>query len=719
MAVGPACAQPGCPGRIDDGYCDACGLAPAPPPIVEPGVPEKIASGALHQPTSGTTTAATPTVESAPAPRLTAATRPVPAVPVTGRARASRVLARPVLGVLDPLSALVEGSVPEHRRFCSSCEDPLRAERGFCPRCRQEYSFVPTLRAGELLGGRYEIKGTLAFGGLGWIYLALDVVLGRWVTLKGLLNAHDPKLIEVAVQEREYLAAVKHPNIVSIYDFLTHGREGFIVMEYVNGKSLTALRREAGGPLPVAEALAYLGEALPALAYLDEQGLVYCDFKPDNVMIEQDSLKLIDLGAVRRADDTGGDIYGSRGYSAPEAAERPTHRSDLYSAARTLALLVASFDYQGKYEHELPPPSECEVFRQQPALYALLRKATARDPVQRFGSAGELAEQVTGVLRLVAGPDATPAAPSRYFELSDGWIIDDPARDTSLPPLRLDESDEGASLARAVSGVGDPARRRELLLRGLRVHPRSSELKLRLIDEHLTLREWGEAERRLNEVSGVRARWYQGRRALLESRTSDALAAFRAVADELPGELGPLLALARTHEAAGQDREAVERYGQVLRADPSSIAAAFGLSRCHQRLGAHGAALDALRAVPPSSRHYLTARLALAGQLLQGEPPAPRVDDVLAAAEILEALEGRLDNLEIALLRAETLAAAARQAARGEVRGGTVLGAPFDERSLRRAAERAYHHGASLAGDPALCALLIDEANAVRPWSLF
>ena len=80
----------------------------------------------------------------------------------------------------------------------------------------------------------------------------MDTVLNRWVVLKGLLNSKDAHLVRVAVQEREFLAAVKHRNIVGIYDFVTQGSEGFIVMEYVNGKSLLQLRQEHGGPLPAA-----------------------------------------------------------------------------------------------------------------------------------------------------------------------------------------------------------------------------------------------------------------------------------------------------------------------------------------------------------------------------------------------------------------------------------------------------------------------------------
>ena len=129
-------------------------------------------------------------------------------------------------------------------------------------------------------------------------------------------------MLEVAVKEREFLAAVKHPNIVGIYDFVTHGDQGFIVMEYVNGKTLMKLRKENGGPLPVAEAISYVVEILPAFGYLDDMGLVYCDFKPENVMVEEETVKLIDMGAVRSADDTQATSTAARATSRPRRTTR-------------------------------------------------------------------------------------------------------------------------------------------------------------------------------------------------------------------------------------------------------------------------------------------------------------------------------------------------------------------------------------------------------------
>ena len=110
-------------------------------------------------------------------------------------------------------------------------------------------------------------------------------------------------------------------------------------------------------------------------------------------------MKLIDLGAVRRVDDTGGDIYGSKGYSAPEATSNPTPVSDLYTVGRALAVLVASFDFQGKYEHSLPAADECPAFKEHEALYRFLLKATRAKEDERFQTAAEMATSLRRFLR--------------------------------------------------------------------------------------------------------------------------------------------------------------------------------------------------------------------------------------------------------------------------------------------------------------------------------
>ncbi|MDF3297569.1 tetratricopeptide repeat protein [Streptomyces tropicalis] len=346
----------------------------------------------------------------------------------TGRSRLGAGLVQvPQVPRPDPRSVVLENpEVPERKRFCSrpDCGAPVGRARGdrpgrtegFCTKCGHPYSFVPKLRAGDIVHGQYEVAGCLAHGGLGWVYLAVDrAVSDRWVVLKGLLDTGDQDAMAAAISERRFLAEIEHANIVRIYNFVEHldqrtgSLDGYIVMEYVGGKSLKEIansRRTAEGsrdPLPVEQACAYGIEALEALGHLHSRNLLYCDFKVDNAIQTEDQLKLIDMGAVRRMDDDESAIYGTIGYQAPEVADTgPSVASDLYTVGRTLAVLT--FDFQGYtsvYADSLPDPDHIDVFRRYESFYRLLVRATDPDPARRFASAQEMAEQLTGVLREV------------------------------------------------------------------------------------------------------------------------------------------------------------------------------------------------------------------------------------------------------------------------------------------------------------------------------
>ncbi|MGW0813957.1 tetratricopeptide repeat protein [Streptomyces viridiviolaceus] len=338
----------------------------------------------------------------------------------------------------DPRAMVLDNpEVPERKRFCSrsDCGAPVgraRGERpgrteGFCTKCGHPYSFVPKLKAGDVVHGQYEVVGCLAHGGLGWIYLAVDrAVSDRWVVLKGLLDTGDQDAMAAAISERRFLAEIEHANIVRIYNFVEHldqrtgSLDGYIVMEYVGGKSLKEIangRRTPEGrrdPLPVEQACAYGIEALEALGHLHSRNLLYCDFKVDNAIQTEDQLKLIDMGAVRRMDDEESAIYGTVGYQSPEVADvGPSVASDLYTVGRTLAVLT--FDFQGYttvYADSLPDPDTIEVFRQYESFYRLLVRATDPDPARRFASAQEMAEQLTGVLREVVSLQSGRARPA-------------------------------------------------------------------------------------------------------------------------------------------------------------------------------------------------------------------------------------------------------------------------------------------------------------------
>ncbi|MFJ9684906.1 tetratricopeptide repeat protein [Streptomyces bacillaris] len=451
------CQRPECEGAYEDMgggelYCDTCGLAPVVSPTgMVSSPPTGIAGGgraagrdSSSQRSSSRASARSSSRSSSSrrsvSGRLSrslagsAASRSV-SVRSSGASAASSARGRLGVGLVevpgvprpDPRTAVMENpEVPERKRFCSrsDCGAPVgrsRGERpgrteGFCTKCGHPYSFVPKLTGGDIVHGQYEVAGCLAHGGLGWVYLAVDrAVSDRWVVLKGLLDTGDQDAMAAAISERRFLAEIEHANIVRIYNFVEHldqrtgSLDGYIVMEYVGGKALKEIanqRRTPSGkrdPLPVEQACAYGIEALEALGHLHSRNLLYCDFKVDNAIQTEDQLKLIDMGAVRRMDDDESAIYGTVGYQAPEVAEvGPSVASDLYTVARTLAVLT--FDFQGYtnvYVDSLPDPDTIEVFRAYESFYRLLVRATDPDPGRRFASASEMAEQLTGVLREV------------------------------------------------------------------------------------------------------------------------------------------------------------------------------------------------------------------------------------------------------------------------------------------------------------------------------
>ncbi|MFJ3879609.1 tetratricopeptide repeat protein [Streptomyces sp. NPDC090077] len=463
--IGSPCLRPGCPGAYEDMgggevYCDTCGLAPvgavaagaeelvSPPTGMTSAARHGDSRGSAGSRGSGRSSASARSSRSSRSSssrrsvsgRLSrslpgsASTRSV-SVRSSGSAASSSGRSRLGAGLVsvpevprpDPSAAVLENpEVPERKRFCSrsDCGAPVGRSRGdrpgrtegFCTKCGHPYSFVPKLRAGDVVHGQYEVAGCLAHGGLGWVYLAVDrAVSDRWVVLKGLLDTGDQDAMEAAISERRFLAEIEHSNIVRIYNFVEHldqrtgSLDGYIVMEYVGGKSLKEIaneRRRPDGrrdPLPVEQACAYGIEALEALGHLHSRNLLYCDFKVDNAIQQQDQLKLIDMGAVRRMDDEESAIYGTVGYQAPEVAELgPSVASDLYTVARTLAVLT--FDFQGYtnvFVDSLPDPEHIEVFQRYESFYRLLVRATDPDPGRRFASAQEMADQLTGVLREV------------------------------------------------------------------------------------------------------------------------------------------------------------------------------------------------------------------------------------------------------------------------------------------------------------------------------
>ena len=759
MTDGSACAFSPCGGVVEGGYCNRCGRAPDSSPAARGSGAGPAHASSPTYPLSGLGGGARmPSLRP-----MSLRTRPLAGRRDSGRTDSGRSSSRrtgsarlglglvelPPIPTGDPAQAVMAvAEVPEDKRFCSNCDKPVGRSRnkhagrteGFCPGCRSHYSFTPKLQAGDLVAGQYEVLGALAHGGLGWIYLARDrAVSDRWVVLKGLLDAASEDAALAAVAEQRFLAAIDHPNIVQIYNFVTHAGAGYIVMEYVGGKSLKTVlkeRRDAHGgamdPLPVHEAMAYVLGILPALGSLHDAGLVYCDMKPDNVVLAGDSLRIIDLGGVRRIDDQDAAIYGTVGYQAPEVAEvGPSPASDLYTVGRTLAVLVLDFrGYQRGYVDSLPPPDEQPLLARHESLHRFLLKATAADPGDRFGSAEEMADQLVGILRehaaargevhpavsTIFGPDVLVAAGGSHEAVPADWRL--------LPHPKVDPADAGAGF---VLGLPDdqPAAVADTLERGLTANtvPVTTETLLRLARAQLETQASAKAEVTLDGVGMVRdwrIWWHRGLAALARGTATEAIDWLDPVYTDLPGEVAPKLALALAHELAGELPRSAELYDRAIRSDPSYISGAFGLSRVRVALRDRDGAVEALERVPPSSSAYTDARVAtiraLAAYLGRGTAAGivPHPDHLARASVLLRGLD--LDPRRRALLELELFEAGRHTVnGNGVGTGFEVLGRPLTERSMCQGMEAAYRRLARHATTSRERVYLVNSANRVRP----
>jgi serine/threonine-protein kinase PknG len=673
---------------------------------------------------------------------------------------------------IDPLSALMTNPVvAESKRFCWNCGRPVgrssadgRAlSEGWCPHCGSAYSFLPQLAPGDMVADQYEIKGCIAHGGLGWVYLAFDHnVNERPVVLKGLVHSGDAEAQAIAMAERQFLAEVTHPGIVKIYNFVEHpdtqgNPVGYIVMEYVGGKSL---KQAKGDKLPVAEAIGYMLEILPALGYLHSIGLTYNDLKPENIMITEEQLKLIDLGAVSRINSFGY-LYGTPGYQAPEIVKTgPTIASDIYTVGRTLAALTLNLrTRKGRYVVGLP--DEDPVLIEYDSYGRLLRRAIDPDPRRRFGSAEEMTGQLLGVLREVVAKDSGSPRPglSTVFSPSrstfgvdllvahtdvylDGQVHSEKltAQEIvkALPVPLVDPTDVGATVLSA-SVLSQPvqtldqlraARHGALEAEGIDVSE-SIELPLMEVRALLDLGDVAKATRKLDDLAGRvdwkassrdasqqwRLTWFRAVSELLTADYESATKHFAEVLDTLPGELAPKLALAATAELAGNTDEG-KFYHTVWCADNGIISAGFGLARAQSAGGERDAAVKTLDQVPATSRHFTTARLTSAVTLLSGrsmnEITEQHIRDAARRVEALPDTEPR-----VLQIRALVLGTAMDWLADNTASTNHILGFPFTEHGLQLGVEASLRGLARVAPTQAHRYALVDLANSVRPTSTF
>src|SRR6476469_8641000 len=280
--------------------------------------------------------------------------------------------------------------------------------------------------AGRVLNGRYELLGVLGGGGMALVYRARDRVLNRFVAVKLLREqyASDPTFLQRFTREAQAAGALSHPNIVSVYDVGQDGPDHHIVMEYVPGETLRALL-DRQAPLPVVQAVEITAGILGALEYAHRNGLIHRDIKPGNVLITpQGTIKVVDFGIAKGATDlslTGAGLaLGTAAYFSPEQAkgDRVVPQSDIYSLGVTLyEMLTGRLPFESdtdvgmafKHISDAPIPPRQLNPAIPPALNAIVLKAMAKDPAQRFASAAQMEQALRNYAAF--GAQHTMAAP--------------------------------------------------------------------------------------------------------------------------------------------------------------------------------------------------------------------------------------------------------------------------------------------------------------------
>jgi serine/threonine-protein kinase len=286
----------------------------------------------------------------------------------------------------------------------------------------------------RLLSNRYELGDTIGYGGMSEVHKGRDVRLSRDVAIKVLRAdlARDPQFQERFRREAQNAAALNHPAIVAVYDTgetqTEFGPLPYIVMEFVDGRTLRDIVKTEG-PLPSKRAMEVMADVCAALDFSHRHGIVHRDVKPANVMITKTgAVKVMDFGIARAVADGQAQmtqtaaVIGTAQYLSPEQArgESVDARSDVYAAGCVLfELLTGEPPFTGDspvavaYQHvrEDPKPPSSLNPRVNPALDAIVLKAMAKNPANRYQSAAEMRGDL---VRVLSGQ--RPAAPQVMTE---------------------------------------------------------------------------------------------------------------------------------------------------------------------------------------------------------------------------------------------------------------------------------------------------------------
>src|SRR3954452_21062944 len=285
---------------------------------------------------------------------------------------------------------------------------------------------------GTLFDGRYKILKKIGAGGMADVYCAEDQTLGRQVAIKILNDRHagDEQFVERFRREAQNAAGLKQPNIVSISDRGEAEGTYYIAMEFLDGRSLKELI-VARGPSPIPVAIGYARQVLAALRFSHRNGIVHRDIKPHNVIVDAEGrIKVTDFGIARAGAASqmteAGSIIGTAQYLSPEQARgAPVDQtSDLYSVGVLLyELLTGTVPFTGdtpveiamKHLSQIPEPPSVKRPEVPADLDAIVLRALAKDPADRYASAEEMDADLARIAKGMAIADETHEAATQVL----------------------------------------------------------------------------------------------------------------------------------------------------------------------------------------------------------------------------------------------------------------------------------------------------------------
>lgn len=692
----------------------------------------------------------------------------------------------------DDLQTLAAVSVPIEDRFCqnSDCEgDPdsavdenrtrqkankkvyhvppkLEDDHCFCLWCGAEHWFAPNVEIGELIAGRYRVVGWIARGGFGVVVLLFDELGQRYVAGKVIANANDPNAVQAAVQERFWLTQLVDAKIVSVFDFPVHKGNQWIIEQYIGGKTLKQIiveRLQQGlGPLPVKIALAVFQSVLSVFTYFRSQKVVYRDFNLKNIKQFDDSVILLDLGALTHIDNQQTTIC-TLGYAPPEAVIADTNTrlncfgqppgfdyvSDLWTVIRSLVISTCTFEWRQKeFLFNVPPPSQVKAFRLYPSFHALVKRGLRFNKAERFQSPEELSDAMRMVMRDVTCADfnreigaISPHHIDSIYFAEDTYSGQESYGWRSLPKLKPIPGDKGNSILIGLNLA--PKEEIAVLLEKIspshtdqssdqttptkNPYEKSLAFRLRIAELNIELGQYQAADAMLNEMTKLdpfqfRITWMRMLSALSQVCIAEARSCAEAVHLELPGHSEPKVALAYCAELGKDYETATALANLVTITDDHCPSAAFMLARVTlaakegtNPLEARTVACEALSRIPRSSGAYSYAMLEQARVLTRIQPGQAEFEE---AVRILGTL--RIEGFEYHRVRADVLLAAARALESGKLSvplDSQLLGKPFSATELRLAVYEELRQAAFAVvhNDKRLAYNLMVEALSKRP----